>query len=57
MMNRIKFKDLDTTVINDAKRIISQMNTGNECDYKDSFNKGRYYGSFGAFGYYNNKRI
>lgn len=56
-MNRIKFKDLDTTVINDAKRIISQMNTGNECDYKDSFNKGRYYGSFGAFGYYNNKRI
>ena len=24
---------------------------------KDSFNKGRYWGSFGAFGYFNNKRI
>lgn len=25
MMNRINFKDMDTTAINDAKRIISQM--------------------------------
>lgn len=50
MMNRINFKDMDTTVINDAKRIISQMNTGNECDYMEA---GYLYYGMGLYGYSN----
>lgn len=49
-MNQINFKDMDTTVINDAKRIISQMNTGNECDYMEA---GYLYYGMGLYGYSN----
>lgn len=49
-MNQINFKDMDTTVINDAKRIISQMNTGNECDYMEA---GYLYYGMGLYGYFN----
>lgn len=41
---------MDTTVINDAKRIISQMNTGNECDYMEA---GYLYYGMGLYGYFN----
>lgn len=39
---------MDTTVINDAKRIISQMNTGNECDYMEA---GYLYYGMGLYGF------
>lgn len=41
---------VDTTAINDAKRIISQMNTGNECDYMEA---GYLYYGMGLYGYSN----
>lgn len=49
-MNQINFKNMDTTVINDTKRIISQMNTGNECDYMEA---GYLYYGMGLYGYSN----
>ena len=46
----MNFKDMDTTVINDAERIIPQMDTGNGCDYMEA---GYLYYGMGLYGYSN----